>query len=324
MNVFRENTPLKENDICVVLDSCNNGFDYPLHNHPETEITLIQGMSGHRIVGSSKENYYNNDLVLLGPYVNHKWYGDEELQSKAQPYRVITIQFDANIFTTGLLTKNSFYAIRQMLNESVRGIQFEGNTFQAAEKIMVEMTENKGFENTMSFFKLLETMAKGGDKKYLSGLEIENNNSTADNRMQIVYAYLLSHYTDANFKIKDVADQIKMSENAFSRFFKKNCFRSFSDFLIDMRLSKACKLLIESDKTVGEICYMTGFNNLANFNRLFKKHRQLTPIEFRKANNMDAEFAWDRQTTPWQFVPANINSNSIIKPKNFSTRILHM
>ena len=108
MNVFRENTPLKENDICVVLDSSNNGFDYPIHNHPEIEINLVMGMSGKRVVGDSTENYENNDLVMLGPYLNHKWYGDETLLKNKQPYRVITIQFDANQFSASMMMKDSF------------------------------------------------------------------------------------------------------------------------------------------------------------------------------------------------------------------------
>lgn len=98
MNVFLENTPLKDNDICVVLDSSNNGFDYPIHNHPEVEINLVMGMSGKRVVGDSTENYDENDLVIIGPYVYHKWYGDDCLLKDKKTYRVITIQFDVKLF----------------------------------------------------------------------------------------------------------------------------------------------------------------------------------------------------------------------------------
>jgi len=325
MNVFRENTPLKDNDICVVLDSSNNGFDYPIHNHPEIEINLVMGMSGKRVVGDSTENYEQNDLVMLGPYLNHKWYGDETLLKNKQPYRVITIQFDANQFSASMMIKDSFFAIRNLLKESVQGIQYTGKTFETAKNIMIEMTENKGFDNTISFLKLLDVLSKGTERRFLSFLEFDiGGPRTNNNRIQIAYAYIMQHYADPNFKISDVADQVQMTENAFSRFFQRQSFRSFSDFLIDLRLGKACKLILESDKTISEICYSSGFNNIANFNRLFKKYRGFTPNEFRKKYMLDADFAWDKQVTPWQFVPSDVQNKEIVKPMIYSTRILHL
>ncbi|MBK9736630.1 MAG: helix-turn-helix domain-containing protein [Saprospiraceae bacterium] len=325
MNVFRENTPLKENDICVVLDSTNNGFDYPIHNHQEIEINLIMGMSGKRVVGDSTENYEENDLVILGPYLYHKWYGDNDLIKNGKPYRVITIQFDGKQFSNSMMLKDSFYAIRNLLKESVRGIQFYGKTFEIARNIMVEMTENKGFENTISFLKLLDVLSKNSEKRFLSFLEFDTVSPKAnENRIQIAYAYIMQHYADPEFKMKSVADQVQMSENVFSHFFQKQSFRSFSDFLIDMRLGKACKLILESDKTISEIGYASGFNNLANFNRLFKKYRGFTPNGFRKKYLQNGEFTWDKQVTPWQFVPSDEQNNKIIKPMIYSTRILHL
>jgi AraC-like DNA-binding protein len=325
MNVFRENTPLKSNDICVVLDSSNNGFDYPLHNHPEIEINLVMGMSGRRIVGDSTESYEENDLVILGPYLYHKWYGDEDLLRKKQQYRVITIQFDAAQFSTHLMMKDSFYAIRNLLKESLRGIQITGATYEMARKIMIEMTQNKGFDNTISFLKLLDVLSKAKEKRFLSLLEFNAPGPLPNNqRIQIAYAYIMQHYTDPTMKILDVADKVQMTENAFSRFFHKQSFRSFSDFLTDLRLGKACKLILESDKTISEIGYMSGFNNLSNFNRLFKKYRGYTPNEFRKKYIQEGEFSWDKQVTPWQFVPSDVQNNEIIKPMIYSTRILHL
>lgn len=325
MNIFQENTPLKENDICVVLDSSNNGFDYPIHNHSEVEINLVMGMSGKRIVGDSTENYEENDLVILGPYLYHKWFGDEDLLKNKKSYRVITIQFDSSQFSTSMMMKDSFYAIRNLLKQSVRGIQYSGKTYENARKIMIDMTENNGFDNTISFLKLLDVLSKGSEKRFLSLFEFDTSGPITNNhRIQIVYAYIMRHYTDPNIKMRDVANQIQMTENTFSRFFQRESFRSFSDFLTDLRLGKACKLIMESDKTISEIGYMSGFNNLANFNRLFKKYRSLTPNEFRKKYRQDDNFAWNKQVTPWQFVPADAVKNDIIKPINYSTRILHM
>lgn len=232
MNVFHENTPLKDNDVCVVLDSSNNGFDYPIHNHPEVEINLVLGMSGKRVVGDSTESYFENDLVIIGPYVYHKWFGDDNLLNKNEPYRVITIQFDAKLFSNSLLLKDSFFSIRNLLKESSRGIHFTGKTFEKASSIMIEMTENKGFDNTISFLKLLHLLSKGQDRRFLSFLDFEISSSRMNNhRIQIAYACIMQHYTDAAFKMKEVASKLQMSETAFSHFFQKQSFRCLVIFL---------------------------------------------------------------------------------------------
>ena len=109
MNIFREITPLKPQDVLVVIDSVRNGFDYPIHNHPEYEINLIMGMSGTRIVGDSTDRYNEIDLVLLGPYLYHKWDGDRHLQDNGQPYRVVTIQFSIDLFSGQMFQKEKFF-----------------------------------------------------------------------------------------------------------------------------------------------------------------------------------------------------------------------
>jgi AraC-like DNA-binding protein len=324
MSVFRENTPVKEDDICIILDSRNNGFDYPVHNHPEVEINLVMGMSGKRIVGDSTEQYFDQDLVILGPYLYHKWFGDEELLNKKQPYRVITIQFDLNQLSNKFFAKESFYMIRKLLKESSRGIQFRGEVLDQAANIMAEMTRSEGFDNAISFLKLLDLLSKTKGRRYLTSLNFNAKTTLSFNhRIQIAYSHIIQNYTNSDFKMSHVAKKVQMSESAFSHFFQKQAFRSFSDFLIDLRLSKACKLLIESDKSVSEICYQSGFNNLANFNRLFKKYRAMPPSKFRKKHLSNVHFEIDKQMTPWQFIPADVKMDQIIKPKEYSTRVVH-
>jgi hypothetical protein len=104
MKVYREITPLQHSDIFVVLDSFNNSFDYPIHNHPELELNLVIGSSGARIVGDSSERYVHQDLVLTGPYLFHKWDGDEEHGHS----RVITVQFRMDLFNSQFLKSRVF------------------------------------------------------------------------------------------------------------------------------------------------------------------------------------------------------------------------
>lgn len=121
MNIYQETTPLKPQDIFVVLDSYNNGFDYPIHNHPEFELNLIIGISGSRIVGDSIERYMDADLVLLGPYLYHKWDGDDE----SKPYRVITIQFGIGLISGQFFKKNNLQTLENFWKMQVKASNFQ-------------------------------------------------------------------------------------------------------------------------------------------------------------------------------------------------------
>ncbi|MFM8488977.1 MAG: helix-turn-helix domain-containing protein, partial [Bacteroidota bacterium] len=112
---------------------------------------------------------------------------------------------------------------------------------------------------------------------------------TDNHRMQTAYAYILKNFANPNIKIGDLASLVNMSESAFSHFFQKNTNKSFTQFLIDVRIGHACKLLLDGDKTINQICFSSGFNNLANFNRLFRKYRNSTPIEYRRKYQLNTE-----------------------------------
>jgi AraC-like DNA-binding protein len=325
MDIYREITPLQDHDVFVVLDSVSNGFDYPIHNHPEYELNLIAGISGTRIVGDSTERYNEYDLVLLGPYLYHKWDGDLAAQQSGRPYRVITIQFGMDLFNAHLFQKERFHRIRKLLQESVRGIRFHGRTFETAMQLMVALTEDRGFANVIEFFQLLDLLSQSTETGFLAseGFTPQAVKSESS-RIQYVYGYLLKNFADQRIKIGDVAALINMSTSAFSHFFQKYTNKSFTQFLLDVRIGHACKLLLSTDETINQICYRSGFNNLANFNRLFKKYRGCTPVEYRKRHNELNHFDWTKQITPWQFLPPESRNVEAVTPVAYATRLLHL
>lgn len=325
MNIYQEITPLSTPDVFVVIDSSNNGFDYPIHNHPEYELNLIMGMSGTRIVGDSIERYTDYDLVLLGPYLYHKWDGDVQLQNSGQHYRVITIQFGMGLMGGQFFQKEQFGKIRKLLQDCSEGIKFHGKTLEEAMNIMINLTEDKGFMNVIQFLQLLDLLSKSSEICYLSSEGFSSKVlSSHSNRIQMAYSYILKHYAKIDLKIRDVANQVNMSDSAFSHFFQKYAFRSFTQFLVDIRIGHACKLLLDTDETIGQISYESGFNNLANFNRLFKKYRQCTPVEFRRRYLEKNTFDWTNQVTPWQFLPSKNDIQMPVKPRAYATRLVHV
>jgi AraC-like DNA-binding protein len=325
MNIYQEITPLKAPDICVVLDSFNNGFDYPIHNHPEYELNLIIGMSGTRIVGDSTERYTDCDLVLLGPYLYHKWDGDMHLQNSGKPYRVVTIQFAMDLLSGQFFQKERFFKVRKLLQDSSRGIKFHGKTFEEAASLIISLTEDKGFLNIITFLQLLDLLSESAECDFLASEGFSPKHLRSDsNRIQVAYGYILKHFTQVNLKIGDVASKINMSDSAFSHFFQKYAFRSFTQFLVDIRIGHACKLLLDTDETIGQIAYKSGFNNIANFNRLFKKYRDCTPVEYRRRYLEKVRFDWSSQVTPWQFMPSKSNVKKDVMPQVYATKVVHV
>lgn len=324
MDIYREITPLKEPDVFVIIDSVSNGFDYPIHNHPEYELNLIAGISGTRIVGDSTERYQDYDLVLLGPYLYHKWDGDEALQRSGQPYRVITIQFGMDLFNAHLFQKERFYKIQRLLQASARGIKFHGKTFEKAMKIMSNLTEDKGFASFIGFMELLDLLSQSSETDFLASEGFTPQALKSDSsRIQSVYGYILRNFSNHHIKIGDLAALVNMSASAFSHFFQKYTNKSFTQFLLDVRIGHACKLLLSTDETIYQICYRSGFNNIANFNRLFKKYRSCTPVEYRRRYMEKNEFDWTKQVTPWQFLPPQSGVGKAFRPVQYATKLIH-
>jgi AraC-like DNA-binding protein len=305
MDVYLEMTPLKESDVFVVLDAFNNRFDYPLHNHPELEISLVTGISGTRVVGDSKQLFQENDLVMLGPYLYHQWDGETDMQPKGKNYRVITLQFGSDLFNAQLLQKEPYHKIRKLLQRCERGIRFYGTTFEDAFLRMKELTKDKGMDSVLEFFKLLDVLSRSTEFEYLSSGELTPQPSKSDSRrIQIAYAYVLENFANHLLKVSDIATLMNMSDSSFSHFFRKHAHHSFKQFLIDIRMRFACKLLLDSDETITEICFHSGFNNVTNFNRLFLKYRHCAPLQYRKNHEENPDFDWSGQLTVNQYIPA--------------------
>ena len=324
MKVYREITPLADSDVFVLLDSVNKGFNYPIHNHPEFEINLILGSSGNRIVGDSNQKYIDTDLVLLGSYLFHKWDDEDRDVVDPRPCRVITIQFDKDLFNTGLLGKGPFQPIRRLLRESERGIRFTGAAFEQARELMMRLTTLSGMDSFIVFLQLLDLLAHAAERTYLAseGFNIENMQSDS-RRIQAVYQYLARHFADSTLKLSTIAALVHMSDSAFSHFFKKYTNKSFTEFLIHLRVGHACKLLLETDERISQIALEAGFNNLANFNRLFKKYRDCTPLQFRRQYGKKTQFDWNNQITPNQFLPTEEVKDWVARPREYGTRLVH-
>ncbi len=305
MIVYKEITPLTPSDVFIIVNSEKAGFDYPIHYHSAYELTLVLHSSGNRIIGDSVEKYQSNDLVLIGPELYHKWDDDDIAPKKRNNAHVITIQFSKDLFNQPLLLKNSFFPIKNLLQDAQRGLHFTDDTFTDIAQRIQHLVAIKGFDAVLEFLKILNILATSTHKKFLASEGfISIKDYEKGDRVNKMYNYILANFNNRNLRITDLAHEFNMSPSAFGHFFKKCTNKSFTQFVVDLRLGHASKLLLNSTLSISEIAFVSGFNNIANFNRLFKKNRLVTPKQYRQELRQSNEFNWQKQLTPNQFIPS--------------------
>ncbi len=281
-HIIREITPLSDKDCFYIAERYKTEFTYPIHSHMEYELNFTEKAAGvRRIVGDSVEVIGEYDLVLIASAdLEHVW---EQHECTSKEIREITIQFSSDLFFKSFLNKNQFHSIATMLEKAKKGLSFP---LAAIMKIypMIDTlaSEKHGFYAAIKFLTILYEMSLFEDACTLSSSSFAKIGIQSDSRrVQKVQNYINDHYKE-EIRLNTLADMVGMTPVSFSRFFKLRTGRSLSDYIIDIRLGFATRLLVDSTMSIAEICYECGFNNLSNFNRIFKKKKNCSPKEFRE------------------------------------------
>ncbi len=278
---FTEITHLSEKDCFYIVERHKTEFTYPLHQHKEFELNFIENGKGvRRIVGDSVEEIGDYELVLLGgEELEHVW---EQGRCRSKDIREITIQFSEDIFGDDLLSKNQFASIRRMLKKAGHGLSFSISSIMKVYSLLDTIAdESERFVQFLKVMYILYELSISDEARVLaSSSYAHTERSTESRRVQKVKEYIDNHYAEP-LKLADLADLVGMSPVAFSRFFRQRTGRTLSDYIVDIRLGFAARMLVDSSKNISEICYECGFNNLSNFNRMFKAKRKYTPRDFR-------------------------------------------
>ncbi|WP_224491134.1 AraC family transcriptional regulator [Robertkochia flava] len=284
MVIHREITPLKEDDCFLVFDRSRNDFTFPIHFHPEYEINFIQNAKGaKRIVGDHIGEIDDYELVMIGPNVYHGW--ENYNNDTSRTLHEITIQFPKDLFDSLLLNKNILKPIKELFKSSRHGVLFSKETVLAVESKLHSLSKKSGFDNFLAFQSLLYDLAVSRDKKTLTNFSIGDPNDFHNSeRIEKMYSFIKENYQQ-RIKVEDAADHINMTEISFSRLIKKSTGKTFTELVNEFRLRYATRKLIETNESISEICFDSGFNNISNFNRRFKDKQGCTPTEFR-ANYM--------------------------------------
>lgn len=277
---LREITPLTQSDCFTLFSRKKKTFDFPLHHHEEYELNLILNAKGaKRIVGDHVALIGDMELVFIGPNLDHGWF-DAELTGKE--IHEVTIQFHKDLLAESLLKKNQLNFINHMFERSRQGILFSQEVIRRLQGRILGLVSKTGFDSVLELFSILHDLSTSRNMVILSGnlnnKEVFNYNSR---RIQKVFEYLNRNYQD-QITLTEVAQAVNMPEASFSRFIKKRTGKTFTDSLNDIRLGHATRMLINTTDTIAEIAFKCGFNNMSNFNRIFKRRKNTTPKSFRE------------------------------------------
>jgi len=257
-------------------------FEFFWHYHPEFELTYISKGEGKRFTGDCIEPFRDGDFVLTGPNLPHTWVSEKSAGESALCHAYV-VQFKADMFDADVLKFKEFDDIRHLLKLSERGIVFLGETSRKASVRFEKLKRESGINWLLHFWSLLDFLSKESEYRLLSSLSCSPSlNKYTPQRIDRVFKYLDKHYADV-VKLRDVADLVHMTETSFSRFFKRNIGMSFIDYLNELRIAAACKLLTsQPDKNMADIAWEAGFKSSTHFNRMFYAKKGCNPGDFRK------------------------------------------
>jgi len=251
------------------------------HHHLELELVVILKSTGTRFIGDNIEQFCEGEVVLIGKNLPHMWLNDKhyfEIDSILEA-EAIVIHFKEDFAGKDFLEMPEMSAIAKLIKKSSLGIKFSGDLLWFIDQIK-KIHELTAFDKTMKFIQLLNYLAKNNDCTLLSSSGFINSfNKTGRNNLDKVYEYIIKNFKD-DIRRNDVAELTNMNPSSFSRFFKRIHRKTFTEYLLEVRIGYACKLLIENKNNISEICYESGFNNLSNFNRQFKKAMKCSPTDY--------------------------------------------
>jgi AraC-like DNA-binding protein len=279
-NILREITPLAVGDCFTIFSRIKSEFDFPLHYHEELELNFIMNAKGaKRVIGDHIAEISELELVLVGSNLPHVW---QTYNCKSKEIKEITIQFHKDLFDEKFLRRNQMNFIRKMLERSARGILFSRQTIeQLAPRLMI-LNQKQGFDSVLELLSILHDLSVSRNMHTLSDATFNNAElSYNSRRIEKALEYMNRNF-QKNITLNEMAKLVNMTDVSFSRFFKIKTGITYMESLLEMRLGHASRLLIDTSHSVSEIAFNCGFNNISNFNRLFKKKKNCTPKAFRE------------------------------------------
>lgn len=277
--ILKEITPLGKNDLFIANYWPDNQMDFPLHFHEDYELCLTLNVRGKRILGNLVEDFTEKDLVITTPNVLHCYKRDDAFLNVR--CEVVVIQFPKELPSWGIFDTDQLRNIRNLLCQPAPGLKFSEETAEAVRERLLRLPRTEGFEAVQLFFGILHELACT-DRTQVELIGVQSSDSTLPHSRRInkIVQFVEKNYHH-KISLEDVGELVGMSASSVSRFFKQRTRHNFWDYLNGFRIDRAAQMMIETEHTISEISYACGFNNISNFNRVFRERIGTTPSDYR-------------------------------------------
>ena len=252
-------------------------FEVNWHQHVEMELILFKEGFGTAFIGNYVGEFKKGDVFLLGPDLPHTF----QKANKDLFVSAVVIQFQKDFWGNSFISLPECKSLIELFDASLHGLKITGTEKLALYNIISGLENLSGFLRIIRLAECLHLIEENKDYELLSSYELKEFNSYNKERIDNVYQYTIEHYFEP-ITLEKVASIAAMSVPAFCSYFKKSTRKTYIEFLTDVRIDNACKLLLDTEKCITDICYSCGFNTLTNFNRQFHKVKQITPSHYRK------------------------------------------
>lgn len=284
MKLALEKSPIPETHALVAKALRQPFFDPNWHFHQEYQLFLVLKGRGTQFIGDSIRPYKEGEITFTGPNLPHLWKSDVDthLLSKNSFSEGIVVYFNRDFLGKDLLNKEEGLKLKQLLENSRRGLLVDGSIAKLVKTMMQNLLVLEGLERIMELLKLLNLLSKTMKMEVLASPGYINSLKQGDTeRMNKVYAHVMKHF-GRKITAEELAALTNMTTTSFSRYFKVHANRTFSEFVSEIRVGHACKLLLEQKMNASQACYASGFQTLSNFNKQFRAITRRTPSAYKK------------------------------------------
>lgn len=268
----------------IVFQETGKSFPCPWHYHPEYEFVLVNRSTGRRMVGDHIGYFGEEDLVFMGPMLPHVWVNDPHYTNGQADHLAdaIVVHFTDNFLGESFLSIPEMEEFRKVLRLSERGMAIKGRTRKKINTLLKQMPQMNGLQRLSTLMAIFDIMSNTTEYELLASPKfVQNFQYESSDRFRKITEYILQNF-DRDITLPEIASVANMGVTAFCNFFKEHFRVTFVEYLNTVRVGHACKLLADNDRNVVEVAYECGFNNLANFNRQFKKIKSMTPTSYRR------------------------------------------
>ena len=257
-------------------------FYEPYHFHEECQLTLILQSKGNIFIGNKLVEFMEGDLFFIGENLPHVFRHEGfHLHQSQKSVNAISVFFPLPVILRLVKDVPEAAMVYKFLNNSAFGYKYSAAAGKKIGNLMKLMGKSSGFSKLIMLLEVIDLFATNSNIEQLTYRRIKVPDPLQGKNLGKVFDYVMANY-NSKISLEEVASLVYMTPNSFCRFFKKHTLKTFSEFLIDVRVTMACKKLQEEDASVSDSCYSSGYNNISNFHRHFRRIVGLTPNEYKK------------------------------------------